>query len=160
MYLFINFISLKFCSTLNRASVTILVIPDSPEIWWRKRDSKVNFFKHDVMMTAATERLFNAWIQYYARIRCKNRVNARRWIFCKMGWLVNNLTITRSQCNGIKLLSNIVTSIERIPLWKFSFEISSNYWDCWIETINAIQKKVKSITKGLKLFMNLARRPI
>ena len=34
--------------------------------------------------------------------------------FCKMGWLVNNLTITRSQCNGIKLLSNIVTSIERI----------------------------------------------
>ena len=116
MYLFINSFTFKcilptkvFYSTLNRTSVSILVVPNSPEMWWRKRDCKVSISIYDIMMTTTTERLFNAWIYYYARIRCKNKVNARGWIVCKMGWFVSNLTITRSRCNGIKFISNIGT---------------------------------------------------
>ena len=110
MHLFINSFTFKcilpikvFYSTLNRTSVSILVIPNSPEMWWRKRDSNVNLSIYDIMMATTTERLFNAWIYYYAMIRCKNKVNARGWIVCKMGWLVNNLAVTCSRCNGIKL---------------------------------------------------------
>ena len=36
---------------LNRASVSVLVIPNSSEMWWRKRDFKVNRFIYDIMMT-------------------------------------------------------------------------------------------------------------
>ena len=46
-----------FYRTLNRTS--ILVIPNSPEMWWRKRDFKVNLSIYD-MMTTTTERLSNA----------------------------------------------------------------------------------------------------
>ena len=35
------------------------------------------------MMKTAIERLFDARIHYYARIRCKNKVNAGRWRFVK-----------------------------------------------------------------------------
>ena len=73
-------------------------------------------------------------------------------------WFVNNLSILCSQCNDIKFFSNIFTSIKRIALWTFSIEISSNYWNCWIETINVVHKNVEGITKGLKLFLILARR--
>ena len=106
-----------FCST--RTSISILVIPNSPEMWWRKTNSKVNISIYDFIMTTASERLFNAWIHYFTRIRCKYKVNARRSIFCKMGRFVNNLSIACSQCNVIKFISNIITSIKRIPLWTF-----------------------------------------
>ena len=48
-----------FYRTLNRTSISILVIPDSPEMWWRKRDFKVNLSIYD-MITTTTERLSNA----------------------------------------------------------------------------------------------------
>ena len=129
-------------------------------MWWRKTNSKVNFSIYDTTMATAAERFFNPWIYYCARIICKNKVRVRRWIVFKMGWLVNNLTITHSQCNGIKFLSIMVTSIKRIPLWTFSVEISSNYWNCWIGAINVVHENVQRITKGLKLFTILIRKSI
>ena len=112
-------------------------------MWWRKKISKDSFSIYDTTMATAAERLFNAWIYYYARIRCKNKFHVRGWIVFKIGWLVNNLTITHSRCNGIKFLSNKVTSIKGMPLWTFSVEISSNYWNCWIGAINVVHKNVK-----------------
>ena len=105
-----------FYCTLNRTSVGILVIPVSTEIWWRKRDSKVNFSTYVTMMTTAADRLFIAWIHDYARIRIKIKVNSGRWIVCKLGWLVNNLTIARRRCN---VPSNIVTRIKKYHLEHF-----------------------------------------
>ena len=69
MYLFKNGFTFKcilpikvFYSTLNRTSVSILVIPNSPEVGWRKRDSNVNYSIDDIMVTAtetaATAMLF------------------------------------------------------------------------------------------------------
>ena len=79
--------------------------------------------------------------------------------FVKCGRFVNNLRIPRGRCNGIKFPSNIVTNIKRIPLWTFSIEIFSNYWNYWIETTNVIAKNVKRITKGLERFTIFARGP-
>ena len=112
-----NLFSLRikvFCNTLNRTSISIFVIPDSPEMLWRKNDTNVIFSIYDIMMTTATEKIFTVWMHYYGRIRCKNKVNVRRWMVCKMVRFVNNLSITRGWCNGIKFVFNIVTSIKRI----------------------------------------------
>ena len=69
LYLFKNGFTFKcillikvFYSTLSRTSVSILVIPNSPEVGWRKRDSNVNYSIDDIMVTAtetaATAMLF------------------------------------------------------------------------------------------------------
>ena len=63
---------------MNRTSISIFVIPNSREMWCRKRDSTVNFSIYGIMMKTATETLFNARIHYYAKIKCKNKVNAGR----------------------------------------------------------------------------------
>ena len=129
MYFLINGFTFKcilpikvFYSMLNRTSVSIFVIPNHPEMWWRKRDSKVILSIYDIIMTTTTERLFNAWIHYYAGIRCKNKVNARRWIVCEMGWLVNNSTITSSQCNVYWISLNFIKT-KVVVFGKFLFQM-------------------------------------
>ena len=47
-------------------------------MWWRKKESNVNFSIYNIMMTTAIERPFNGGIHYFARIRCKNKFNAGR----------------------------------------------------------------------------------
>ena len=68
------------------------------------------------MMKTAIERLFDARIHYYARIRCKNKVNAEKVKVCKMGRFVSNLSIPHGQCYGIKFFANTVTRIKRITI--------------------------------------------
>ena len=167
MYLFINGFTFKcvlpikvFYSMLNKTSVIIFVIPNSPETWGRKRDSKVNLSIYDIMMKTTTERLFNAWVHYYARIRCKNKVNARRWIVCKMGWLVNNLTITRSRCNDIKFLSNMSLVVSKEYYFEHFLLKSPIITEiAGLRLLMWFIRMSKEKTKELKLFTILARRP-
>ena len=103
-----------FYSTLIRTNASILVILNSSEMWWR------NFSIYNTMMKITKERLSNAWIHCYVRNRCKNKVNAGRWMVCKIARFVNNLSIPRGRYIDIKFLSNLVTSSKRTTLSTFS----------------------------------------
>ena len=54
----------------------------------------MHFSMYDIIMTAATKRLFNTWIHYYAKIRRKNKANAGRYMAFKTDRFVNVLVLS------------------------------------------------------------------
>ena len=148
-----------FCSKLNRTNASILVILNCPKMWWRKRDSKVTFSIYDITITVATERILNAWIYYYTKIRCKNKVSAGRWMVWKMVlsiiWEQPAVDVMVSSSFPILSLRSKEYRFEH-----FSLKSSGIIKVTGLRLIMLLLRlSRKRIAKGLELFTVFAREP-
>ena len=108
-------------------NVSILAIPNSPGVWWWKRDSKVTFSIYDIMMTATKERFFNAWITIMLGLDVKIRSMQEdewfvKWVCLSIMWVYPTVDV---------MVSSFFPTLSLVSK-EYHFEISSNYWNCWI----------------------------